>query len=199
MRFYTGGNGGHQPRGGTADPRTHRVTLLPEHVPCGCPVPRSAGIDDPKQWQQSQPGHLPHPSIWGACPFCAERTPHHASNFPNVSGQSSGEVIRLATDGDEPLGRERNPFCFGVALVTIASTGPPLPGGVQVCQLSSRQPIILPSTGMGVCLTFARCNQFGSVPFGEVADLGSHPNGLTGCEVGCLIVECHEVGSFGSG
>ena len=96
-------------------------------------------------------------------------------------------------------GRERLATCLRVAIVTVTGTDPSLPRGVQVCQLSSRQPIILPSTGMRVCLTFARCNQFGSVPGGKVAHLGSHPNGLTGCEVGCLIVDCHEVGSFGSG
>ena len=99
------------------------------------------------------------------------------------------------TAGSEPLSSKRFAPCLWVALVTIASTGPPLPRGVQVCQLSSKQPIILPPTGMRVCLTFTRCNQFGSVPRGKVADLGSHPYGLTGCEVGCLIVECHRFGS----
>ena len=136
MGFYTGGTGGRQPRGGTADSRTNG---------------------------------------------CQSRT---HENAPHPEGQRAGSAS----------GRERTTTCFGVALVTVTRTGPSLPWGVQICQLSSKQPIILPSTGVRVCLTFGRCNQFGSVPRGKVADLGSHPYGLTGCEVGCLIVDCHRFG-----
>jgi len=71
---------------------------------------------------------------------------------------------------------------------------------VQVGKFSSRQPIILPSTGMRVCLMTLLHFPFCAIELRQVADLGSHPYGLTGCEVGCLVVECHRFGfgSFGS-
>ena len=91
-------------------------------------------------------------------------------------------------------GRERPTTCLRVAIVTVTRTGPPLPGGVHVCQLSSRQPIILPFTGVGVCLMPLLHFPFCAIELRQVADLGSDPHGLTGCEVGCLIVECHRFG-----
>ena len=95
----------------------------------------------------------------------------------------------------EPLSSKRFAPCLWVAIVAIAGSAPTLPGGVQICQLSSKQPIILPSTGMRVCLMPLLHFPFCAIELRQVADLGSHPYGLTGCEVGCLVVECHRFGS----
>ena len=97
----------------------------------------------------------------------------HERMPPTRSGQGAGSGS----------GSERDPLRFGVAIVAVTGTNPPLPGGVHVCQLSSGQTVMLPSPRVRVCLTFARFHQFGAVPFGQVADLGSDPNGLTGLEV----------------
>ena len=91
-------------------------------------------------------------------------------------------------------GRAGDPTCLRVAIVPVTGTRPPLPRGVQVCQLSSRQPIILPSTGMRVCLMPLLHFPFCAIELRQVAHLGSHPYGLTGLEVGCLVVKCHRFG-----
>jgi hypothetical protein len=97
----------------------------------------------------------------------------HERMPPTRSGQGAGSGS----------GRERTAHRFGVAVVTVTRTDPPLPRGVQVCQLSSGQTIILPSPRMRVCLMPLLHFPFGPVESGKVADLGSDPHGLTGLEV----------------
>ena len=106
------------------------------------------------------------------------------TNAPRPEGQRAGSAS----------GRAGDPTCLRVAIVPVTGTRPPLPRGVQVCQLSSRQPIILPSTGMRVCLMPLLHFPFCAIELRQVADLGSHPYGLTGLEVGCLVVKCHRFG-----
>ena len=108
----------------------------------------------------------------------------HERMPPTRSGQGAGSGS----------GSEGETLCLGVAIVAVTGTNPSPPRGVHVCQLSSGQTIMLPSPRVRVCLTFARFHQFVSVPFGKVAHLGSDPYGLTGCEVGCLVVDCHGFG-----
>jgi hypothetical protein len=111
-------------------------------------------------------GRAPPPPTTGAL-LIHERMP------PTRSGQGAGSGS----------GSEGDPLRFGVAVVTVTRTNPPLPVGVQVCQLSSGQTIILPSPRVRVCLMPLLHFPFSPVELGQVAHLGSDPYGLAGLEV----------------
>jgi len=82
--------------------------------------------------------------------------------------------VNCITDGGStPLSRAPTANRAGVGFVI----------GVEVCQLSGRESIILPITGVGVCLMPLLHFPFCAIELRQVADLGADPYGLAGDEV----------------